>query len=84
LKPKLEKSLENFPILKEISQPSIILKRRANSVQIINLEINDPELFEIVSYQKGKERSDFVKRALKVGAVALRDSIISIDYLYNV
>ena len=84
LKPKLEKSLENFPIVKEISQPTIVLNKKANLVQIINLEIIDPELFEIVSYQKGKERSEFIKRALRKGAIALRDSIISTDYLYNV
>ena len=83
MKPKLEKSIEDFPIVKEIPQTSILLNKKVNKVQIISLEISDPELFEIVSDQKEKERSEFVKRALKVGAVALRDSIISIDYLYN-
>jgi hypothetical protein len=83
LKPKLEKSVEDFLIKKEIPQTPILLNKKANKVHIISLEISDPELFEIVSDQKEKERSEFVKRALKVGAVALRDSIISIDYLYN-
>jgi hypothetical protein len=83
LKPKLEKSIEDFPIVKETSQTTILLHKKANLVHIISLEINDPELVEIISDQKEKERSEFLKRALKVGAVALRDSIISTDYLYN-
>ena len=50
---------------------------------IKGLEIRDPELYEIMSDQKETARPEFVKRALKVGAIALRDIVVTekIDYI---
>jgi len=54
---------------------SIILEEGQHLVLIDGLEIRDPELFEIISDQQESARPEFVKTALKVGAVALRDAI---------
>jgi hypothetical protein len=61
----------------------IIMDKRAESVLIRNLEIKDHEVFEVVSDQKEPERPEFVKRALKVGVIALRDVVVAekIDYV---
>lgn len=63
--------------------PQVILSKRTNSILIKGLEIRDPELYEIISDQKERARPEFVKRALKVGAIALRDIVVTekIDYI---
>lgn len=61
----------------------VILDKSTNLVMIKALKIEDPELFEIISAQEKAARLEFVKRALKVGAIALRDVVIreKIDYV---
>jgi len=61
----------------------IILDKKTESILIKNLEIRDHELYEIISDQKELERPEFVKRALKVGAIALKDVLVTekIDYV---
>jgi len=63
--------------------PEVILNKRTNSILIKGLEIRDPELYEIISDQTERTRPEFVKRALKVGAIALRDIVVTekIDYI---
>jgi hypothetical protein len=53
------------------------------SVFIHNLTIKDQDVFEIISDQKELERAEFIKRSLKVGAIALRGVVAAekIDYL---
>lgn len=61
----------------------IILDKRTESILIKNLEIKDHDLFEVISEQKEMERAEFVKRALKVGVIALHDVLVTekIDYV---
>jgi len=56
---------------------SVFLDKKTNLVLIRELRMNDPELCEIIWAQKTEAREDFVKRALRVGAVALRDAVVS-------
>lgn len=61
----------------------ITVDKKSESVLIRNLLIRDHEVFEFVSDQKEMERPEFVKKALKVGAIALRDVVVAekIDYV---
>jgi hypothetical protein len=61
----------------------ITFDKRTERVIIRNLEIKDHEVFEVLSDQKELERPEFVKRALKVGVIALRDVVVAekIDYV---
>lgn len=46
----------------------------------LRLHISDPELLdELASHEEGRERHDFAVRALKIGAIALRQTQIRID-----
>ena len=76
MKSKLGESIETYPLIREEESP-IILDKRGKLVRIVELEIRDPELFEILWDQKKAERPDFVRRALRVGAVALRDAVVA-------
>jgi len=69
--------------LLERIKSQIILDKRTESILIKNLEIKDHDLFEVVSDQKEMERAEFVKRALKVGVIALHDILVTekIDYV---
>lgn len=69
--------------LLERIKSQIILDKRTESILIKNLEINDHDLFEVVSDQKEMERAEFVKRALKVGVIALHGVLVTekIDYV---
>ena len=69
--------------LLERIKSQIILDKRTESILIKNLEIKDHDLFEVVSDQKEIERAEFVKRALKVGVIALHDVLVTekIDYV---
>lgn len=51
----------------------IILDKKTESVLIKNLGIRDHEVYEVISDQEELERPEFVKRALKVGIIALKD-----------
>jgi hypothetical protein len=61
----------------------ITVDKKSESVLIRNLLIRDYEVYEFVSDQKEMERPEFVKKALKVGAIALRDVVVAekIDYV---
>lgn len=69
--------------LVETTKSQIILDEKTESVTIKNLEIRDHELYEVISDQKELERPEFVKRALKVGTIALKDVLTTekIDYV---
>lgn len=57
-------------------EPEVILDRKANLVRIRELEIRDPDFFEIISDQTEGERLEFLEKALKIGAIALRDMVV--------
>jgi len=69
--------------LLERKKSQIILDKRTERILIKNLEIQDHDLFEVISDQKEMERAEFVKRALKVGVIALHDVLVTekIDYV---
>jgi len=69
--------------LLERKKSQIILDKRTEKILIKNLEIQDHDLFEVISDQKEMERAEFVKRALKVGVIALHDVLVTekIDYV---
>lgn len=69
--------------LLERRKSQIILDKRTERILIKNLEIQDHDLFEVISDQKEMERVEFVKRALKVGVIALHDVLVTekIDYV---
>ena len=69
--------------LLERKKPQIILEKRTERILIKNLEIQDHDLFEVISDQKEMDRAKFIKRALKVGAIALHDVLVTekIDYV---
>jgi len=69
--------------LLERKKSQIILDKRTERILIKNLEIQDHDLFEVISDQKEVERAEFVKRALKVGVIALHDVLVTekIDYV---
>ncbi|NWF87819.1 hypothetical protein HXY32_08450 [Candidatus Bathyarchaeota archaeon] len=65
------------------AKSQIILDRRTESICIKNLTVKDPEVFDVLSNQKEVERPEFVKRAVKVGTIALRDVVVAekIDFV---
>jgi len=74
---ELGESIDAAPMVEEEGESPVILDERVKLVRIVGLAIRDPELFEIISDQRETERPEFVKRALKVGALALRDAVIT-------
>ena len=67
----------------ERGKPQIILDKKTERILIKNLELRDHELYEVISDLKESERPEFVKRALKVGIIALKDVLATekIDYV---
>lgn len=61
----------------------ITIDRETASVCVRNLSLIDNEVFEILSDQEESERVEFVKKALKVGVIVLRDVFVAekIDYV---
>jgi hypothetical protein len=61
----------------------ITIDSRTRSVLIKNLSIDDAEIFDVLSSQDAIERPLFIKRALKIGVIALRDVIVAekVDYV---
>jgi hypothetical protein len=74
--------LAKSELLEKIKVP-IIVDKKTESILIRNLAIKDHEVFEFVSDQKEMERAESVKRALRVGVIALKDIVIAekIDYV---
>lgn len=67
----------------EEGKSQIILDKKTRSILIRELEIRDHEMYEAISDQTEIARLAFVKRALKVGVIALRDILVTekIDYV---
>jgi len=61
----------------------ITIDDKTESVFVRNLVLRDSDVFEVLSDQEESERVEFVKRALKVGVIALRDVFVAekIDYV---
>jgi len=61
----------------------ISLNPKTKTVHIKKLEIQDPEFFDIILDQTENTRGEFVLKALKIGAIALRDVTITqkVDYI---
>ena len=70
-------------VLVEERKSKIVVDKRTQSVTINNLSVNDQDVFEALVKQDEFERPVFVKRALKVGTIALRDVLIAekVDYV---
>lgn len=61
----------------EKTRAQIIIDNKSEKVLIRNLNVNDHEIYEILHDQKDFERIEYVKRALKVGAIALRNVVVA-------
>jgi hypothetical protein len=61
----------------EKTKSQIVVDRRTETVLIKNLSIKDREIFEVLSDQEELERPIFIKKALKVGIIALRDVLVA-------
>jgi hypothetical protein len=61
----------------------LVLNPKTKTVTIERLKMQDPEFYEIISDQKENLRTGFVKKALKIGAIALKDIAVveKIDYV---
>lgn len=59
------------------TKSQVIVDKRTESVIIRNLSIMDREVFEVILDQDEIERPVFIKRALKVGIIALRDVLVA-------
>lgn len=71
------------PELLERIKSLITVDKRTESVLVRNLLIKDHEVFEVVADQKELERAEFVKKALKIGVIALKDVVLAekVDYV---
>lgn len=69
--------------LLEKTKSQILIDRRTESVFIKNLSVSDREVFEVLSGLDEVERPVFIKKALKVGTVALRNVLVAekVDYV---
>ena len=63
--------------LVERPQAQIVVDKKSEAVLIRNLTVKDDDVFAVLVDQKDFERVEFVKRALKVGAIALRDVVVA-------
>jgi hypothetical protein len=63
-------------LLKRI-KAQIMLDSKTESILVRNLTFKDSEVFEVLSDQEEFERVEFVKRAIKVGTIALRDVFVA-------
>ncbi len=61
----------------------VSIDSKTESILIRNLLIQDREVFDVLSDQESSERVQFVKKALKVGVIALKDVVVKekIDYV---
>ena len=63
-------------LLKRV-KAQIMLDSKTETVSVRNLTFKDSEVFEVLSDQEDFERVEFVKRAIKVGTIALRDVFVA-------
>lgn len=65
------------------SSSKIIFDPENSTVCIANLSVKDHDVYEVISNQDELERPEFVKRALKIGTIALRDVLVTekIDFV---
>lgn len=61
----------------EKTKSQIVVDKRTETVVIKNLSIKDREIFDVISEQDDVERPVFIKKALKVGIIALRDVLVA-------
>lgn len=61
----------------------VILSPKTKTVTIKKLEMQDPEFYDIISDKKEDMRSGFIKKALKIGSIALQDIVVveKTDYI---
>jgi len=61
----------------------VLIDSKTESILIRNLLIQDREVFNVLSDQESSERVQFIKKAVKVGAIALKDVVVKekIDYV---
>jgi hypothetical protein len=68
-----------------VEQPEfdITLNPKTKTVLIRKMELQDPEFYDIISDQAENTRNDFVTKALRIGAIALRDVNLAakVDYV---
>lgn len=65
------------------TEPRIILNEKVKTILINNLVLDDLEVFNILSDKKEQERIDFVKKAIKIGTIAIKDITFTekVDYV---
>ena len=61
----------------------VSIDSKTESILIRNLLIQDREVYDVLSDQEDSERVQFVKKAVKIGAIALKDVVVKekIDYV---
>lgn len=76
-------ALAKSSVVVEERKSRIIVDKRTQSITINNLSINDQDVFEALIKQDEFERPVFIKKALKVGTIALRGVLIAekVDYV---
>ena len=69
--------------LEEQSLCEVILSPKTKTVTIKKLEMQDPEFYDVIFDKKEEMRSGFIKKALKIGSIALQDITVveKIDYI---
>jgi hypothetical protein len=83
---EVQRSIKWYPMAKtKLEQPEfdITLNPRTKTVLIKKLEMQDPEFYDIILDQTESTRTDFVTKALKIGAIALKDVKLAekVDYI---
>lgn len=65
------------------SEQRIILDDKSKTVLVTNLILDDLEVFNILAAKEERERTDFVKKAVKIGSIAIKDITVTekIDYV---
>jgi flagellin-like hook-associated protein FlgL len=69
--------------LEEQALCEVILSPKTKTVTINKLEMHDPEFYDVISDKKEDMRSGFIKKALKIGTIALQDIAVveKTDYI---
>jgi hypothetical protein len=69
--------------LEEQAHCEVVLSAKTKTVTIKQLEMQDPEFYEVISEKKEDMRVDFITKALKIGSIALQDIAVveKTDYI---
>ena len=75
--------MAKLSVVVEDKKQKVFVDKRNQIIVINNLSINDQDVFDALSNQNEVERPIFLKKALKIGTIALRDVMISekVDYV---